>query len=153
MATQLSRAATDGTLDEVIKDTTGQDIVNKLTALANAVKPDASDIPYDSNTTVKGKIDEICTDLIQTKTYTVSYTAGGNASVALTANDFNVTTPSGYTPIGISDFASQSVDVAVRGIYGRASGTNTIMSLRNMSSNSVTATAYITILYIKSIFL
>ena len=43
----------------IITDDTGQDIVNKLTALANAVKPDASDIPYDSNLSVKGKIDDI----------------------------------------------------------------------------------------------
>lgn len=43
----------------IITDDTGQDIKTAINALANAVKPDASDIPYDSNLSVKGKIDDI----------------------------------------------------------------------------------------------
>lgn len=43
----------------IMTDDTGQDIADALSALINAIKPDASDIKYDSSTTVKGKIDEI----------------------------------------------------------------------------------------------
>lgn len=49
----------------IITDTTGQDIVDGLTALANAVKPNASDIPYSnassglSSNDVQGAIDEV----------------------------------------------------------------------------------------------
>lgn len=39
MATQLSRAATDGTLDKVIKDTTGQSIVSAISGLGSAISP------------------------------------------------------------------------------------------------------------------
>lgn len=46
----------------IITDSTGQDIVDGLTALAGAVRPSAGDIPYDANTTVKGKIDNITTE-------------------------------------------------------------------------------------------
>lgn len=45
-------------------DTTQQSIASAISGLANAVKPDASDIPYDSNITVKGKIDEIANNSI-----------------------------------------------------------------------------------------
>lgn len=140
-------------------NTTEQGIEVALQIIGQNVKPSALNIPY-SNTSsglsannVQSAIDEICTDLIQTKTYTASYTAGGNASISITADDFNATTPNGYTPIGISDFASQNVNVTVRGIYGRATGTSTMMALRNVSSTSINATAYVTILYIKSLFL
>lgn len=142
----------------LVQDTTAQAIKASIDALAAAVKPDASEITYDNTSSglsaddVQGAIDEICTELIVTRTYTASYTAGGNASVALTANDFNAATPSGYTPIGISDFASQNVNITVRGVYGRATGTASMMVMRNVTSTSVTATAYVTIVYIKSIF-
>lgn len=47
----------------IMTDATGQDIADALLALINAVKPDASDIPYDSNLSVKGKIDEVVDDV------------------------------------------------------------------------------------------
>lgn len=155
----VGSAVSKNTLEELnmlITDNTGQDIVDGLTALINAVKPNASNIPYDSNLSVKGKIDDInnnLNNLFQTKTYSVSYTAGGNASVTITADDFNASTPSGYTPIGVVEFASQSVNVTVRGIYSKATGSSTMMTLRNVTSTSSTATAYITILYAKSLFI
>ena len=47
----------------IITDDTGQDIKTAINALANAVKPDASDIPYDSSLSVKGKIDKLSDDI------------------------------------------------------------------------------------------
>lgn len=140
-------------------DSTGQDIVTAINNLGGAISPNASNVTFDNTGTglsasnVQAAIAEICTDLIQTKTYTVSYTVGGNASASITADDFNALTPSGYTPIGIADFASQNVNVVIRGIYGRATGTSTMMALRNITSTSVTATAYISIIYIKTLFI
>lgn len=64
----------------IITDDTGQDIANKLTALANAVKPDASDIKYDSNTTVKGKIDEVA-DMLGNKLNVAVMTSGSMNNV------------------------------------------------------------------------
>lgn len=148
-----SDPVTNTTVNTLGKDATLQSIAAALLSISQNVKPDASDIPYDSNISVKGKIDDICTDLIQTKTYTASYTIGGNASGSITSDDFSASIPTGYAPIGISDFASQNVNVVVRGIYGRATGTSAMMTLRNISSSSITATAYITILYIKASFI
>lgn len=142
----------------LVKDTTAQAIKESIDALAAAVKPDASEIVYNNASSglsaddVQGAIDEICSDLIMTKTYTTIYTVGANTSLTLTANDFNVSTPNGYRPIGICDFATQNVNVVIRGVYGRSTGTGALMSFFNISLSSVTATAYVTILYIKSLF-
>ena len=143
----------------IITDDTGQAINTTLQSLVGAISPAASNVTFNNTGTglsasnVQSAIAEICSDLFQTKTYTTSYTVGGNASGSITANDFNVVTPSGYSVIAIVDFATQSTSVDVRGVYARATGNNTMMGLRNLSSTSVTATAYITILYAKSLFI
>lgn len=156
---QLTSAIGDIDTSGLAKDTTLQAVVSALQNLQINVTQTASNVSYNNlasgltATNVQGAIDEVCNDLIQTKTYTASYTVGGNASGTITANDFNATIPSGYTPIGISDFATQSTSVVVRGIYGRATGNNTMMAIRNETTTSVTATAYVTIMYIKSLFI
>ncbi len=143
----------------IITDDTGQDIKTAINALANAISPAAANVTFDNTGTglsasnVQAAIAEICTDLVKTKTYTTTYTVGANTSISLTANDFNVSTPSGYIPIGISNFSSQNVNVVIRGVYGQSTGTSVLMSIRNISSSSVTATAYITILYAKLLFI
>lgn len=151
--------AINTTLGTLGKDTSLQTINTTLQSLVGAISPSATNVTYNNTSSgltasnVQTAIDEICTDLFQTKTYSASYTAGGNASVTITADDFRATAPNGYTPIAIVDFASQNVSVAVRGIYAKATGTNTMMTLRNVSASSTpTSTAYITILYAKSLF-
>ena len=42
----------------IILDSTGQDIVTKLNAISTNINKTASDIPYDANLTIKGKIDD-----------------------------------------------------------------------------------------------
>lgn len=43
----------------IILDSTGQDIVTKLNTISTSLNKTASDIPYDVNQTIKGKIDSI----------------------------------------------------------------------------------------------
>ena len=43
----------------IILDSTGQDIVTKLNEISHNLNKTASDIPYDVNQTIKGKIDSI----------------------------------------------------------------------------------------------
>lgn len=142
-----------------MSDTTGQAINTTLQSLVGAISPSALNVSFDNTGTglsasnVQAAIAEICSDLFQTKTYTASYTVGGYASGAITASDFDISTPSGYSAIAIVDFATQSTNVDVRGVYARATGNNTLLAIRNVSSNSVTGTAYITILYAKSLFI
>ena len=70
----------------LVQDTTAQAIKTSLDNLVNAVKPDASNIPYDSNTTVKGKIDEIANN---------SIISIGNEIASETSLN-NITTPGVY---------------------------------------------------------
>lgn len=151
--------AVQGISTSGMTDTTGQAIASAITALAGSISPTADNVSFDNTGTdltssdVEGAIKEVAVDTFKLITYTASYTAGGNASVSLTADDFGATAPTGYTPIAITDFATQSVNIAIRGVYAKATGTGTMMSMRNITSSSVTATAYITIMYTKSILL
>ena len=56
----------------LVKDTTAQAIKGSLDNLINAVKPDASDIPYNSSLSVKDKIDEVDEARYQIKSYNSS---------------------------------------------------------------------------------
>lgn len=67
----------------IILDSTGQDIVTKLNAISINLNKTASDIPYDVNSTIKGKIDDTNTRIDNIKFGTVaSITAGNNETIA-----------------------------------------------------------------------
>lgn len=106
-----------------MSDTTGQAIVNKLTALVNAVKPDASDIPYDSNLSVKGKIDEVNNKFLwEEREFNITYTSSTNP-VATANVDIS---KSGYTPIGVISW----------GVFGTSSTLCIVTSLQVNPDNS-----------------
>lgn len=94
--------------NKVMKDDTGQDIVNKLTALANAVKPDASDIPYDSSLSIKGKIDKLSNDI--GSYWSLDWTATSSSTINLILTEQKTLAKGVYIAIGnaptlsISDF-------------------------------------------------
>lgn len=80
----------------IITDSTGQDIVDGLTALAGAVRPSAGDIPYDDNNTVKGKIDsKENTLLIEDYSFSATITNSNNAYGTLSV------AKAGYSLVGI----------------------------------------------------
>ena len=67
----------------IILDSTGQDIVTKLNAISTNLNKTASDIPYDVNSTIKGKIDDTNTRIDNIKFGTIaSITAGNNETLA-----------------------------------------------------------------------
>ena len=67
----------------IILDSTGQDIVTKLNAISTNLNKTASNIPYDSNLTIKGKIDDTNTRIDNIKFGTVaSITVGNNETIA-----------------------------------------------------------------------
>lgn len=100
-------AAIETALASLMADTTGQSIASAISGLVNAVKPDASDIPYDSNTTVKQAIDgkvsksELETETTTTGTDGFQIMVSGNV-VAIDGNGIYGgsfgTVPSGYRP-------------------------------------------------------
>ena len=95
----------------------------------------------------------------QTKTYTLggtgsgsSYAAviDGNGSVNIKASDMAVSTPSGYAPVAIVKFDTDSKYVYASFVNATATGTSTIMTLKNTSSSERDVSPSITILYLKT---
>lgn len=90
--------------------------------------------------------------LVQTVHYTYSYTAAANGVVNITANDMGVSTPSGYTPIGIMVMSTGSGYCYYVTCNAGRTGNSTIAQIKNYSANEVSSQAQLDILYIKTAF-
>lgn len=88
--------------------------------------------------------------LIKTVNYSCEYTLSANGSISLTGTDFNKTTPSGYAPFALRMYQTGNPNVYMRGMSVSATGTGTVMALKNTSSSTQTGTASIGVAYIKS---
>lgn len=88
--------------------------------------------------------------LIKKVMYTHKYSSlAAGANLNITANDFGISVPSGYSQIGISGMYTGNSNVVVRSaVY--ATGTNTVMSIRNVSSSAASGTAGLGYIYIRS---
>ena len=88
--------------------------------------------------------------LIKKVGYTYSYTnLAANTVLNITANDFGISTPSGYSVLGITTFYTGSTNVLTRNVTN-ATGTSTVLSIRNVSSSATSGTAGVTFVYIRS---
>lgn len=85
------------------------------------------------------------------RNYTASVTgiAPGN-SAGLNANNFGVSTPTGYTPVAAIGFSSGGASGAIDQINAAATGTARMMSIVNTSAKTHDYSASITILYVKT---
>lgn len=81
--------------------------------------------------------------------YSYSYTISANGSLNITATDLGISTPAGYTPIGMAKFGSGNGNVNVRYADAQATGTTIALGLRSVNSSSVSASATFSILYMK----
>ena len=81
--------------------------------------------------------------------YSHSYTVSANGSVALTADDMGASTPSGYAPVAITLVGSGNSNVAIRYANASATGSNNMVGLKSVSSSSITASASVSILYLR----
>ena len=89
--------------------------------------------------------------LFKVVAYTYAYSLAANENINITANQFEMSTPSGYTPIAVRNFYSGSNNAAVRAVYGSATGGSTVMSVRNFTTNAISnVTAGLTVLYVRS---
>ena len=81
--------------------------------------------------------------------YTCTYSSGGS-TVNLSAQDFNVTTPSGYTPIALTKIATGNANIVVRSYNAAATGASYIVNFwsDNIAANNLTAS--ITVLYVRT---
>lgn len=83
------------------------------------------------------------------KTYTCNYSVNSGQYAALSANGFDVSTPSGYTPIGIQRIAAGNGNMLIRAYNAKATGDSAVINLYNNSSSTVSATATIDIVYVR----
>lgn len=88
-------------------------------------------------------------NLIKAVEYTYTYSIAANSSLAVTSTNLSFSTPSGYTPIGVTMFNSANDNVMIRGFNPRATSGNCLW-LRNLSSSTQTGTARVGVLYIKT---
>lgn len=89
--------------------------------------------------------------IFQTVTYSHKYTSlAAGSYVGITGTNFDVSTPTGYTPIGALSYTTASTSVNVVTVNAGATGSATVMGIRNNGSSAVTQTASITILYVLS---
>ena len=116
-------------------------------------RPDGSALPDIS--ALNGNMDIVDANLgylFVRQTYNYDYTnlaAGSN--LAITANDFGASTPSGYTPVGLAYYQTGNGNVYAYQINATTTGTGNMMRIHNnASSSSVSATATITILYMRT---
>lgn len=91
--------------------------------------------------------------LFKIVSYNINYTVAGNATKNVTAEEFGISTPNGYTPIAILRFSTGSAQVYVRGIIPFGTGAQEIFFMTNTSSSQINTTAYIDILYTKTDFI
>ena len=81
--------------------------------------------------------------------YTASYTANASSGVTISADDFVASTPTGYAPVAVTKFTSGTADVVVRYADATSTGSSVTLAMRNVATSAKSATAGITILYVR----
>lgn len=95
-------------------------------------------------------LNTLLTDAIAVKSYSYSYSLAANGTESVTGSNFKVATPTGYAPLGVRRATSGSARVSITGIIPDATGSTSVLTLVNTSASSVSGTATIRILYVKS---
>ena len=83
------------------------------------------------------------------QSFNYQYTVSANSTKNITGTNFGVG-KTGYTPVAVCLFNPGSTDVHVIALDINATGSNTVMTVKNMTGSSITATAYIEILYLQN---
>ena len=89
--------------------------------------------------------------MIVKKDYSYTYSIGAGAHIYVTATNLGISTPSGYTPIGVQVLWSGNANVSVMGFQGNVSGSSSFCELINNSSSAVSnATLRVSVIYVRS---
>ena len=103
--------------------------------------------------TITGAISALDSDpIFASASYTYTYSLGAGETLNITAGDFGISVPTGFTTFAIRSFSSGSANVIPRAILGgNTSSTSNVMQLRNVStSSSSNVTASLTLVYVAS---
>lgn len=89
--------------------------------------------------------------LIKIRTWTYTYAnVSPNTQIGITANNLRITVPSGYTPIAIQRIAAGNANMLIRAYNAKATEDSAVINFYNNSSSSVSGTATVDIVYIKT---
>lgn len=134
---------------------TGNDIDYPIMSIPEAKLGNVWYMDVDSGVDSYTTIGQIIHDLYKetffktvTKSYTVSPASGGSSNI--TANNFGISTPSGYTPIAMAAVQSSNSHVVIRYFNAMAVGSNTMVAVRNVSTAAASSTITVTVLYAKT---
>lgn len=88
---------------------------------------------------------------IQTINYNFAYSSlAANTMLSITGDDFGISTPSGYAPVGIAYFNSGNDRAMVRSVNGIGTGTTNVMVIRNTHTSAISGTASLRVIYAKN---
>lgn len=71
-----------------------------------------------------------------------SFTVAADSSLDLTATDIGYSIPTGYTPVGFTRLFPSNDNIAIAGFDVNATGTNSFITLRNVTSSSQTLSGF-----------
>ncbi len=83
------------------------------------------------------------------KGFSFTYTVAAGGTLKITANDFGITDPTGYNRLCLRNISTGSGSTVIVETFATATGTYSVLTLRNVTTASVTATATISVLYTK----
>ena len=135
----------------------GMDLRNKLER--DVVTLSQQDLTAAQRAQVRENLDVpetgLFSDLFKVKTYTYTYgIVAANAAVVVTGKKFGISTPSGYTPIGIVNINTDASALMPYYWNEKGTGSDQVLKMRNITSSatSTTHTCSIKILYVKKEF-
>ena len=82
------------------------------------------------------------------QSFSYDYTIAANGTKDITGTNFGVG-KSGYTPVAVCMFNPGHTSLYVSALNGQATGSNTVMTVKNTSSSSISPQAWIAILYLQ----
>lgn len=116
-------------------------VVNNLTTTNSGYALDAR----------QGKaLNDVFNQLIVMKSYSKQYTIPANGVAGITAAEFDVSTPAGYTPIGFRRVHPGNNVVVLSILNAWATGAAGMVVMQNVSATPLTTTCNVDIIYVKS---
>ena len=89
--------------------------------------------------------------IFKEKMYQYSATIAANTTGTVSGTDFAVSTPDGYTPVSISRVNLGTTGLVLAGLHPNATGSSSVLDVRNTTSSSKTQNITIYIMYVKSV--
>jgi len=115
------------------------------------VSSDADRKKADNAYTMASTASETVSELFKVVQYSYNYTCAANTGINISDDNLGLSTPDGYEPFTMANVLTGNAGVVIRSMQPRlVSGTTAALSLRNVTSASVSATVTVQMIYIKT---